>query len=381
MKYAKYVISILIVVLVLILGLKILNQRKEALKKGKTAEIIPANVEAVTLKKRFVTLTLPTIGIVKSNINPTVATKITGRIIKLTKNKGDFVKKGELLAVIDNTDIKAKISTTKLEILNVKNSINAAKENVYALDVKLKNLIDTHKRTEKLLKVKGASIEQYEKEETTIAATKAQKKSAENNLKDLRNQIKILNNRLLELKNLLSYSKILSPINGIISEKFVAKGETVFAGKPLFKISSKDNLYIETKIPENIKAKEAIFHGKTYKLKMLNSSESGVSLYKLEGVFNNLVEGEFVNLKLVVYKGENVVLPHNTILSTRDRNYIFLYEEKQPKQIRVKILVSGTEGVITDQDLDGKTAIVAMPDILLRIATGTPINIINRQGY
>ena len=381
MKYAKYVISILIVVLVLILGLKILNQRKEALKKGKTAEVIPANVEAATLKKRFVTLTLPTIGIVKSNINPTVATKITGRIIKLTKNKGDFVKKGELLAVIDNTDIKAKISTNKLEILNVKNSINAAKENVYALDVKLKNLIDAHKRTEKLLKVKGASIEQYEKEETTIAATKSQKESVGNNLKDLRNQIKILNNRLLESKNLLSYSKILSPINGIISEKFVAKGETVFAGKPLFKISSKDNLYIETKIPENIKASEAIFHGKTYKLKMLNSSENGVRLYKLGGVFNNLVEGEFVDIKLVVYKGENVVLPHNAILSTGDKNYIFLYEEKQPKQIRVKILASGTEGVITDQDLDGKTAIVAMPDILLRIATGTPINIINRQGY
>ncbi len=378
MKYAKNVIILLIIVVVLVLGLKVLKQRKDALKKAEAADIITANVEAVTLKNEPALLTLPTIGVVKSNINSTVATKITGRVTKLTKNNGDFVRKGEILAEIDNTDIKSKISTTEIEIINAKNSIESVKENIYALDIKLKSLIDAHKRTEKLLKVKGASIEKYSEEESTIAATIAQKKSAENNLKEMENKIKILNNNLLELKNLLSYSVILSHIDGIISEKFTTEGETVFVGKPLFKISSKDNLYIETKIPGNIKADEVIFQDKPYKLKMLNSTESGIRLYKLEGVFDNLVEGEFVDIKLVVFKGENVVLPHNAVLSINDKDYIFLYEEKQPKQIPVKILASGTEGVITDQDLGGKTAIVAMPDILLRIATGAPLNIINR---
>ncbi|UOD35059.1 efflux RND transporter periplasmic adaptor subunit [Deferribacteraceae bacterium V6Fe1] len=379
MKNLKAIITILIVLVVVGLGFKILKQRKTELKKAETAQIIPSNVQVQKLSKEHVILTIPALGLVKSNINSTVSTKVTGRVINVLRDKGDFVKRGELLAEIDNEDIKAKRSSVNLEIINTENSIQSIKGEIQALKIKLNNLLDTHRRTKELLDVQGASIEQYNNEESLIASTKSQLNSTENLLKTTENKIEILKNNLTELNNLLTYTKVISPVSGIISEKLINTGEVAYSGKPLFKLSSNKDLYIEVKIPADIKANKAYFNDKSYKLIPLYSTVNGIRLYKLDGAFDDLTEGEYVDVKLVTFEGEEILLPHEAILNTDKDPYIFLLDgNNKVTQLSVKIKGSGSEGVVLNEDLDNKTIILAMPDILLKIAAGNPINIINR---
>ena len=84
----------------------------------------------------------------------------------------------------------------------------------------MKNAIDSHARTKELLDVKGASIEQYEQEETTIAQLKAQKQSVESGIAMLRSNINELLQNEKEIDTQLSYTDA-APIDGTFSARMV----------------------------------------------------------------------------------------------------------------------------------------------------------------
>lgn len=377
--YVKRLIVFVIIVLLLIAGIGLLKKRRAALAKAKPASVVPANVEKVVVKKGNIVLTIPALGVVKSSENAVLSTRLSGRVLKVFKQNGDSVKKGELLAIIDDNDLRSKLSSLEIEKSNINIEINSQKANLEALRVKLANLLDTHKRTKELLDVRGASIEQYNNEETAIAATKAQISSLENAIKGLKNKLGILNNSIKEIKNQITYAKITSPINGIIAERFINEGDMAMPGKPLFKISSNNNLYIETRIPSDLDIKTVFIDGKEYPIKSLNKTINGIRTYKVIGTFKNLVEGEYIDLKLVTYKGENVLLPHTVILTKGDSSYVFVNNNGKIDKIKVNVIASGSEGVVVDQDLSGKELISAMPDILLRVAMGVPVHFLNKE--
>jgi CBS domain-containing protein len=87
-----------------------------------------------------------------------------------------------------------------------------------------------------------------------------------------------------------------------------------------------------------------------------------------------LVQGQFVNVNVVVYKGETVLLPIDTLLTMNGSSSVFVLDaEGKAHRLNITINARGVEGVIIDEDLAGRKVIVAKPDILLRVAAGVPV--------
>ncbi len=361
MKLIKSLIIILIAALIVAGGVKIIKKRKAEEASIPKPAVYPIVVKTYQPKEENLLLTLPYLALVKNSNEVTVNSKFAGRI-EFVKELGEKVKKGDIVVKIDSSDLKAKLKS-------INENIKSLKAKLTAQNIALNNLKLTHKRTKELLNVKMASIEQYQNEESKLAELKA-------SIKATKNAIKAANaNKKAILQN-LTYTVLKSPIDGVISAKFLNKNDNTFPGKPILKITSNKGNYLFVTLPEN--RKEIIYKGKIYPLIALNSTYNGLKTFKAEVNDNTLLPGEKVNIDVVEFKGNATALPYNAILSVNDRHYVLIPQSNKATPQEVHILAEGKNQVAIKENINSPV-ILAEPDLLLKIKAGYPIRIENGE--
>lgn len=372
----KKLVTLILVVAIVVAGLLLLKKRKADLAHAAPASILPAVVATTELKTQSIALTLPAMGIVASDVSAILSTKISGQVMVVYKQEGDAVKKGEVLARIDAKDLEAKKHGVALQRQGIVFEIEAKKAEAKSLMTSLQSAKATHRRTRELLDVKGASVEQYSQEEAEIAKIDAGLAAVRNRIETLAKNMETLKASMRELDSLMNYATIVSPIDGTVSQILARPGDLATPGKPLLRISSKDGLYLNLSLPDTIRADQVQLAGRTLPLTSKNQAgETGLVQYVAPLPPNlGLVEGQFVNVRVVIYKGNGVLVPIDALLTMDGSSSVFvLTANGKTRRLSVRIEARGVEGVTVAQDLDGRKVILAKPDILLRIASGVPV--------
>ncbi|NPA55175.1 MAG: biotin/lipoyl-binding protein [Epsilonproteobacteria bacterium] len=353
MKILQFIIAITLAGLLALGGIMLIKKRRAEDAHSQTAKIYPIVVKTYQAKEHEAILSLPYLAEVKNDKEVTINSKFAGKILYIAK-LGDKVRKGDILVKIDNTDLKAKLKEVNSQINSLKNKLNAEKLN-------LNNLLATHKRTKQLLDVKMASIEEYQNEQNKIANLKASIKADTNNIQALKaNKASIINN--------MSYTLIKSPIDGVISAKFLNKDDNVFMAKPILKISANNGNYLFISLAND--KKEIIYKNKFYPLIPLHTSINGLLNFKAIVNDKNLINGQKVNIQVVEFHKQAKTYPYDSILSINNQNYVFDISGGVHK---VNIIAKGENEVVLQNAPD--EVIVAKPDILLKIKAGYPITI------
>ena len=373
----KKFIPIIVIVVLLAGGVAVLEIRKQARATAKPPKVLIVRVDGVKLEKKNTELTLPVLAEVRSERNATVSTKVMGNVTAVYKSEGDRVKEGDLIAKIDDRELKDKKSALELKLPNIDYDIDSKKAQIESLKVSHKNIIDTHKRTEELFNVKGASIEEFQKEESEISSLKTIIKAAENGLQALYNQKSITQKYISEIETSISYTLIRSPVNGIVARKFISQGEMAAPGKALYFISSEDGTYLAVHLPSGIEPVSLKMEQETLPLTSLDiADQNGLRQYRAPvPKSRRLLAGELIDASLVIFSGEAVLVPSEAVLSREGKQLVFVYEDGKTSPIEVRILKSGKEGAVLNISLEGKILIVAKPDILLRLLTGVPVKV------
>jgi len=327
----KKIIFLIIIVILVLFGVKTLKE-----KRAREAKIPPAKVYSVVAKTftphtQKVVLTLPYLALAQNEKDVSLSSKIAGRVLFI-KSEGEHVKKGEVIAKVDTTDIEAQISSLK---------------------VSLSNLLQTHHRTLELYRVKGASIEQLQQEESKISGLKAQMKA---------------------LKNNLTYAKILSPTDGIVGKKFVNVGSIAMPGKPIISISANSGYSLLVRMPKDIIPQGVIFENKGYKLFPLNSTFHGLLEYKAY-IDKSVTSGDRVEVSVVIFNQNAQKLPFDVILNRDGKSYVLEVSKEKVIPKEVHIVKSGEEGIVVQEDLEGKQLVLAKPDILLKLLSGASLKV------
>ena len=356
MKAINFGVALLVVGGLVAGAVHLVKKRRAEDSKIKTATIYPVVVDSIIPKKGHVKTTLDYIALVKNNKDVVVNSKFAGQIKQIV-NLGDKVSKGEVVVKIDDTTLRAKLNEINNQIKAITKAINADKIN-------LQTLKETHNRTAKLLKVGLASVEQFNTEKAKIANLEAKLKSDLEKLKSLKDNKKAIINDL-------AYSEIKSPVDGIVSAKFLNKGDNVFPGKPILKIASTGGNYLY--LPLVKPYKEIEYKGKTYPLIALNETFNGVPAFKSDVNDKSLISGEKVDVRVVTFDGEGTLLPFDAILSVNGKSYVF---DTNGNPIEVNVIASGKEGVVISNEINSPI-IVAKPDVLLKIKAGYPVKVKN----
>ena len=329
----KTILVLLVIVGLGLGGMKILQQKKAQEASSPIAKIYPIVVKSMQPKSSQVKLTLPYLAIGANESDVTLSSRIASRVEKMIQS-GVSVKKGEVIAKLDVTDIKSNMDALKVSRLNMKKS---------------------YKRTKALYRVKGASIEQLQKEQTQIAGVNA---------------------KIEALKNQLSYAKLVSPINGVVTKVLLAVGDVAMPGKPMVRISANSGFSLLVRTPENIKPKAVIYGDEEYKLNPLNSTYHGLKEYKAYvNEAKGLTSGERVEVQVVVFEGEGLLLPFDAILNRNGNSEVLVVDGKYAIPKKVKVIQSAEQGIVVADDLSDVKIVIAKPDILLKLTSGYALKV------
>jgi len=318
-----------------------IKEAKAADKANLVAKVYPVVVKTFMPKKDFVILTLPYLSEIHNDKDVMLSSKVAGRIIKSAKS-GVSVKKGDIIAKIDTTAIKSQLKATKKQI--------------EALKISLQNFQKTHNRTLSLLKIRGASIEQSQKEESKIASLEA--------------KLSALEEKVLGLENTLSYGIIKSPVDGVVSKVFVSKGSMSMPGHKIASISSKNGFYLLLRVPGNVRVKGVKYHNEILDAIPLKSTFRGLTEYKVYVNDKNLISGDKIQVDVVVFKGNGILLPFDCVLNRNGKTYVLEVEKNKAVAREINIVQSAEQGVVTLDDIEDKKIVVAKPDILLKLLSG-----------
>jgi multidrug efflux pump subunit AcrA (membrane-fusion protein) len=330
--FIKTVVGLIVAILLALLGAKVVKEKQAEDAAQPTATIYPIVAQTILPKKSNVTLTLPYLAESVNDTDVSIASRISARIVAIKKS-GAQVRKGEVVAKLDTTDLNADIESAKIALIN---------------------LIKTHKRTMALYKVKGASIEQLQKEESAIASLKA---------------------KLKNLKNQLSYADLIAPVDGVVAKTFAAEGGMAVPGKALLKINASEGFSLLVRTPSDITPPALLYHGKRYKLHPLGSSYHGLNEYKAFIDGSGLTTGDKVEVSVIIYSGQGILLPFDAVLNREGKSYILAAENKRAAAHEITILQSGQEGIVVESLPKEGAIVVAKPDILLKLTSGYALEV------
>jgi RND family efflux transporter MFP subunit len=183
-------------------------------KKGNTEK----TGENYTVKRGNVTHFTEQTGIIKAQVGAIVkvGTRATGTLTQLKYQVGDAVKKGELIATIDDREILANIRNTDATIESLKRDLEA-KEAQYLYSK------TNYEREQSLLEKEFTTKDNVDKAKREMDVAYAQVEFGKAKVKEATERRKAL-----EVS--LSYTKIYAPISGYVSAVSTQLGETVVAG-------------------------------------------------------------------------------------------------------------------------------------------------------
>jgi membrane fusion protein (multidrug efflux system) len=195
------------------------DKEKKADKQDRSLYVSLAESELMTFNN-----TESAVGSIEGTIDPTVSSEVSGKVIKIHAKSGSIVKKGDLLAEVDNRDNSYQL--------------NLAKADVKKLEARLNNQKINYDRNLKLVDQNFISPNALESIEVAIKETEEELSSAK---------------ARLDIANLnYSRTKIFAPINGVVEKQIISMGDFVKIGDPMYQIISNQKLRAHIPFPERL---------------------------------------------------------------------------------------------------------------------------------
>ena len=238
------------------------------------------------------------IGVVDGN-EVIVSPQITGRMIKLTVDEGSAVKKGDLIAELDPTELQANLAAAQANVASLEAQVHESHHNyawtndqtdaslaqANAVISSTRAQLDQaraqlwrdqtdYDRTQKLFEEGVAAAQDRDHADATLRASKANVKSLEDSVRAQeaafhvaqanRKQVDVRQSEIsttiaqleqarasaAQVATQLGYTKIYAPLDGIVSVRVAKQGEVVSEGSPIVVIVDIDHLWVRADVEE-----------------------------------------------------------------------------------------------------------------------------------
>lgn len=161
-------------------------------------------------------------GQVSAKQTAMISTRVMGYIEKIYVNPGDVVKSGQLLVVINSSDIKAKKAQAQAMLTEASAAVKNARRD--------------YERYKSLFAQKSVSSKELENVELNKVSMESKQLMA-------RQQIN-------EINSMLAYTNIRAPFNGVVTQKMADEGSTTNPGMPIMTIEQSGAINIQASVPE-----------------------------------------------------------------------------------------------------------------------------------
>jgi RND family efflux transporter MFP subunit len=221
----------------------------------------PIAVRVATPKHVRVRAEVVVSGTVETSSAPTtVGFLVSGKVIRVGPREGDFVKAGEVLAVIDPADFQFAVDgaiaqTALARAQNEKASVSARPEVVEQARASLSQTEDEFHRMKTLYERKSLAPNDFKKYETAYTNAQQQYTQAQ---KGAQQEDKAAAKAALEqaeaaeriARKKLSDATLIAPVSGFVSKRNIEQGTMASSGTAVFTIVELDPVEIQVGVPE-----------------------------------------------------------------------------------------------------------------------------------
>jgi RND family efflux transporter MFP subunit len=188
------------------------------------------------------------VGTVRAAQSAQLAAQVMGNIIAVNVREGDLVKRGQVLAVIDDAQPRAGVERAQA-------MVSAADHEAAAAESEQTLAAATLKRYQDLFEKKAVSPQEFDEVKARFQAASARQEMARSG----RAQAKAA---LAQAQTMLSFTRIQAPFDGVITEKRVEPGALAAPGMPLLVIEGSGRFRLEAAVDESnlryVKAGETV---------------------------------------------------------------------------------------------------------------------------
>lgn len=292
-----------------------------------------------------------------------------GRILELLVDDGVWVKKGDLLVVMDGVDLPEQLDVAKANLSKTGYDITASENELKNLKAQKELLQITYNRYAKLKEQGFASQSEYDKADAELKSVNANIAVATSRINSAKAALMIASKNRDVIKTKIDRLKVYSPIDGYVISKNAEVAQNVLPSTPIVTIVDPKTLWVETKIDERISSQIKFAQSatitlrsqpeKVYKgsVKRIVSMSDAVTLEReIDVAFETLPTPFYINeqaeVHIVVNNLSSVVkIPTNVVVQRNGKLGVWLVEKSLAKfQVIEKIAQNDSEIAISNID-------------------------------
>jgi len=258
-------------------------------------------------------------GTVEPERKVEVYSRLSAYVKEIVKEEGDFVNKNDVIAKLDDTEIRISYRQAEIQLEQAALTLNDEEAN--------------RKRSEELKDTEMISTQDFQTAEAAYNKAKLDHAVKLENFKDLGLQ--------------LSYTQIKSPAAGYVTERMIEVGSRVNSNQQVFTVEDFSPLLVKVFVPSsdvvNLKlgmeseVKTDVLSGMVFKgnIKLINPRidvQSGTVKVTVE-VFDKtgkLKPGMFVETRVLVSNNPKaMVVPIKCVSYKDDQAYVFVFSHKE----------------------------------------------------
>lgn len=314
-----------------------------------------ADYVTVPVKRKTIIEAVEASGTVNPVNTVDIGSQVSGMIKEIYVDYNSKVKKGQLLAQIDPSLFQAQVDKAR-------GDLEAARSNKAKVEAMLVYDKKNYERYKKLYTKNYVAKSDLDLAEATYKSDLAQIAAAQGTI----NQAQAtLQNNLTNLR----YTRIVSPVDGIVVSRAVDVGQTVaasFQTPTLFQVAQDlTNMQIEVNVSEadigRIKKgqeveytldgyADEVFHGKVTEVRIAPTTVSNVVTYTVIVDVDNkdqkMIPGMTANVSIITNKRENVICVQTDALRFTDKELtggkkykdqgLWVIKDNKPQRITIK---------------------------------------------
>ena len=203
---------------------------------SKTTAPQAVQVESIVIERGELPSYDEAIGTVRALQTAQVSAQTMGDVVRVNVREGDRVSRGQVLAVIDDSQTRAGLDrSTAMR--------NSAAQGAIAANADFALAESTLKRYQMLRERKSVSAHEFDEVQSRYEAAKARRDMAQAGVADA-------DAAVAQARTAQGFTQVRAPFAGTVVAKFVEPGSLASPGSPLFTIEDDSNFRLEVSVDE-----------------------------------------------------------------------------------------------------------------------------------
>lgn len=201
-------------------------------------------------------------GTLEARIKTTVSARIQERLAEVLVDQGDRVKKGQILAKLDDAELRQQFAIAEAAFAAAKQTSQRVEADLARSEAVLEQARRDAKRLAALLVSNAVSQTDSDKAAEALQVAEADLKRSHAAIAEAQGQVLVAEKTMLHRKEQLAFTQITAPYDGLIIRRDREPGDMLVPGASLMELISLDELWVrawvdETEMPRLTPGQEA----------------------------------------------------------------------------------------------------------------------------